>query len=226
MRSTRWTTCHQLSIGFGSRTGGRRSGTARLVRDDGLFFKGDERCRSRGVVARRRHRSNLGIESRAVDEAHRDEGDLRRAACADLVDRADTGIVELGGDQRLALKASQEAIGIRPESLEQFQCDGPLELLVFRQPHDGLPAAAELADQTVGADAPRVRASGIRQSGLVGGVVGQKPFLARMRERDSIRKKYGVWHPFSRFDGRGHERPSTKFGGLIGPTAHDGAEGP
>src|SRR5262249_11876216 len=91
------------------------------------------------------------VERLALEQFHHDEL-AERPVLADIVNRADVGMVERRDGTCLALEAL-ECVGVRVEVLrERFQRDDPAEARVSRAIHLAHAARSERADDFIGAD--------------------------------------------------------------------------
>ena len=89
------------------------------------------------------------LECLAVEQFHRDE----RWIGADVVDRADIGVIERGGRPRFTLEAFQRLRRRRDSVRQHFDRHHPVETGVRGPIHRAHPAGAERRDDGVGAEA-------------------------------------------------------------------------
>ncbi len=85
---------------------------------------------------------------------------------ADVVDRADVGVVDGGGETGLAELGGAHLLDGQVAALEEFEHDGALEERVVGQEYDAAAASADLADELVLLDDPSLHAFIIASAGV------------------------------------------------------------
>src|ERR1044072_8538008 len=101
-------------------------------------------------------------ERLAFEQFHDDKG--APFVLADIVDRANVGMVQSGGGARLTLEALEGALVVEFVG-QEFECDAAAEASVFGLVYDAHPTDAELAADAVVSDGTAAHAIARRHQG-------------------------------------------------------------